>query len=42
MDNQLRGEFDELDEIFIQPTDRADAGMRDRVRSRYGHVLADE
>jgi len=41
IDAALRGRFDELDEIFIQPASRSDAGMRERVRKRYGRPLAD-
>ena len=41
-DHELRAEFDSLDEIFLQPVPRSDAGLRDRVLSRYGRVLADE
>ncbi|HEU5007865.1 MAG TPA: cation diffusion facilitator family transporter [Jatrophihabitantaceae bacterium] len=39
---QLNEEFPELDEIFIQPASRADRTVRERVRGRYGHALADE
>jgi cation diffusion facilitator family transporter len=39
---QLGTEFPELDEVFIQPASRADSTVRERVRVRYGHVLADE
>ncbi len=42
IDQQLRAEFDELDEIFIQPVSRDDADIRERVRSRYGVALADQ
>lgn len=42
IDEDLRGEFAELDEIFIQPVSRDDEGIRERVRSRYGVALADE
>lgn len=42
MDEDLRAAFPELDEIFIQPTSRNDPRMRERVRARYGRVLADE
>ncbi|MCU1657733.1 MAG: cation diffusion facilitator family transporter [Pseudonocardiales bacterium] len=41
IDQQLREEFPELDEIFIQPASRADPYMRERVRARYGRPLAD-
>lgn len=39
---QLNEEFPELDEIFIQPASREDRTVRERVRGRYGHPLADE
>jgi cation diffusion facilitator family transporter len=39
---QLSTEFPELDEVFIQPASRADQAVRERVRVRYGHALADE
>jgi cation diffusion facilitator family transporter len=42
IDNELRAEFPSLDEIFIQPVPRSDAGLRSRVLTRYGRVLADE
>ncbi|UQX87329.1 cation diffusion facilitator family transporter [Jatrophihabitans telluris] len=42
IDGQLRDEFDALDEIFIQPVPRTDAGLRERVLHRYGRVLAEE
>lgn len=42
IDNDLREEFPALDEIFIQPVPRSDAGLRRRVLKRYGRVLADE
>ena len=42
IDAELRAEFPSLDEIFIQPVPRSDAGLRSRVLSRYGRVLADE
>jgi cation diffusion facilitator family transporter len=42
IDRELRQEFDELDEIFIQPMSRDDARMRERVRARYGRALAEE
>jgi cation diffusion facilitator family transporter len=40
--DQLRSEFSELDEIFIQPASRTDRAVRQRVRDRYGRALADE
>jgi cation diffusion facilitator family transporter len=42
IDAELREEFAELDEIFIQPASRADSSVRERVQARYGRVLADE
>jgi cation diffusion facilitator family transporter len=41
IDQELREEFEDLDEIFIQPISRADKRMRERVRSRYGRPMAD-
>jgi hypothetical protein len=41
LDDQLRAEFDELDEIFLQPASRTDARFRQRVRDRYGTALTD-
>jgi cation diffusion facilitator family transporter len=42
IDADLRAEFPSLDEIFLQPVPRGDAGLRERVLNRYGRVLADE
>ncbi|MEV4317057.1 cation diffusion facilitator family transporter [Actinocrispum sp. NPDC049592] len=42
IDDELRKEFPDLDEIFIQPVPRSDQDLRDRVLRRYGHVFADE
>ena len=42
LDEQLRQKFDVLGEVFIQPASRRDAGLRQRVESRYGHALADD
>lgn len=42
IDTSLRERFDVLDEIFIQPVRRDNAGLRDRVVARYGRALADE
>ena len=42
IDEDLRTEFPDLDEIFIQPVPRTDPTLRDRVLRRYGRVLADE
>jgi cation diffusion facilitator family transporter len=36
IDNALREEFPDLDEIFLEPVPRTDAGMRARVLERYG------
>jgi hypothetical protein len=36
IDAELRGEFPDLDEIFLEPVPRTDAGMRARVLERYG------
>jgi cation diffusion facilitator family transporter len=40
IDEELRAQFDELDEIFIQPVSRADERIRERVQARYGRALA--
>lgn len=42
IDKQLLDRFDVLDEIFIQPVSRDDKRIRERVRARYGRVMADE
>jgi cation diffusion facilitator family transporter len=42
IDAELRAEFPELHEIFIQPASRHDPAVRERVRARYGRALADE
>lgn len=41
LDQQLRADFAELDEIFIQPISRSDPRIKQRVRGRYGRLLAD-
>jgi cation diffusion facilitator family transporter len=41
LDGELRKRFPPLDEVFIQPASRDDAGLRRRVESRYGRALAD-
>ncbi|MCA1820669.1 MAG: cation diffusion facilitator family transporter [Pseudonocardiaceae bacterium] len=41
IDSQLRREFTDLDEIFIEPVPRADPALRARVVNRYGGVLHD-
>lgn len=42
LDLELREKWPSLDEIFIQPAPRLDAGMRERVQQRYGRALAEE
>jgi cation diffusion facilitator family transporter len=42
LDEQLREEFEELSEVFIQPASRRDQALRRRVESRYGRALADD
>jgi cation diffusion facilitator family transporter len=42
IDADLREQFADLDEIFIQPVSRADPRIQERVRARYGRVLSDE
>jgi len=42
IDATLREEFEDLDEIFIQPVPRSDPELRDRVLRRYGRVLTRE
>jgi cation diffusion facilitator family transporter len=42
IDKHLLDRFDVLDEIFIQPVPRDDERIKERVRSRYGRVMADE
>jgi cation diffusion facilitator family transporter len=39
---ELRQEWDVLDEIFIQPASRRDKELRRRVEARYGRALADD
>ena len=41
IDDELRREFTDLDEIFIEPVPRADPALRERVVNRYGGVLHD-
>jgi cation diffusion facilitator family transporter len=41
IDDELRREFTDLDEIFIEPVPRADPALRARVANRYGSVLRD-
>jgi hypothetical protein len=42
IDDDLRAEFGDFEEIFIQPVPRSNRDLRDRVLRRYGHVVADE
>jgi cation diffusion facilitator family transporter len=39
IDNRLRELFTTLDEVFLEPVPRTDAGLRARVLARYGDVL---
>lgn len=39
IDGELRKEFPDLDEIFLEPVPRNDPAMRERVLSRYGFNL---
>ena len=39
IDGELRHEFTDLDEIFLEPVPRTDPSLRARVISRYGAVL---
>ncbi|MGH3700390.1 MAG: cation diffusion facilitator family transporter [Pseudonocardiaceae bacterium] len=41
IDDELRSEFPDLDEIFIGPVPRSDPALRARVVSRYGSTLDD-
>jgi cation diffusion facilitator family transporter len=36
IDNELRAEFPDLDEIFLEPVPRSDPDLQARVRARYG------
>src|SRR5262249_8497865 len=36
IDRELRSDFGDLDEIFIEPVPRTDPALRDRVVNRYG------
>jgi hypothetical protein len=36
MDGELRAEFGDLDEIFLEPVPRTDPELQARVRARYG------
>jgi cation diffusion facilitator family transporter len=42
IDKDMRETFPQIDEFFIQPVSRGNIDMRERVRARYGRVLADE
>lgn len=42
IDAALRAEFEDLDEIFVQPVPRSDPELREKVLARYGRVLARE
>jgi divalent metal cation (Fe/Co/Zn/Cd) transporter len=42
LDEQLRQELPELNEVFIQPASRRDKALRRRVEARYGRALADD
>jgi hypothetical protein len=35
--HSLREEYDEIDEVFIEPVPRNDPGLRERVIARYGN-----
>lgn len=39
IDGELRREFTDLDEIFLEPVPRTDPSLRERVVNRYGAVL---
>ncbi len=41
IDDELRREFTDLDEIFLEPVPRNDPSLRARVVNRYGSVLDD-
>jgi cation diffusion facilitator family transporter len=41
IDGELRHEFTDLDEIFLEPVPRTDSALRARVVSRYGAALDD-
>jgi divalent metal cation (Fe/Co/Zn/Cd) transporter len=36
IDNSLREEFADVDEVFLEPVPRGDPELRERVRARYG------
>jgi len=39
IDNTLREEFNDVDEVFLEPVPRGDPELRERVRARYGTDL---
>ncbi|OLB79389.1 MAG: cation transporter [Actinobacteria bacterium 13_2_20CM_2_71_6] len=39
IDNEVRGRFEALDEVFLEPVPRNDPALRARVLARYGDVL---
>lgn len=39
IDGELRAEFTDLDEIFVQPVPRGDPALNERVANRYGSAL---
>jgi cation diffusion facilitator family transporter len=41
IDNTLRGEFGDVDEVFLEPVPRGDPELRARVRARYGADLGE-
>ncbi|MFD4668488.1 hypothetical protein ACFWNN_02075 [Lentzea sp. NPDC058450] len=41
IDNSLREEFHDVDEVFLQPVPRTDPELRQRVLRRYGRILTD-
>jgi cation diffusion facilitator family transporter len=41
IDTALHGEFAELGEIFLQPVPSSDVATQERVRRRYGRLIAD-
>jgi hypothetical protein len=41
IDNTLREEFNDVDEVFLEPVPRGDQELRARVRARYGADLRD-
>jgi cation diffusion facilitator family transporter len=36
IDEELRGRYNDLDEIFLEPVPRTDPKLRERIRARYG------